>query len=215
MALSTERPSRGRSAEGEPRLRCGLEIADDDRQEVVEIVRDASRKLADALHLLRLRQLLLRALQRHLRLPPFRDVAGDLGKTEQAAVLVEDAIYGNAGPELRPVLADPQPFGLELALALRRFERAGRHAGGAVLRRVEILEASADDLGVAIALDALRAGIPVADDAGRVQHEERVVPDAFDQELEAPFGPLALLRFFHQLGIRGGKLGRAFGHPRF
>ena len=49
-----DRRSRGRRPGA---LRCsGFEIADDDGQEVVEIVRDAARELADALHLLRLRR---------------------------------------------------------------------------------------------------------------------------------------------------------------
>ena len=41
-----------------------------------------------------------------------------------------------------------------------------------------------DDLGRRIALDALGAGIPAGDDAVRVQHEERIVGDAVDEQPE-------------------------------
>ena len=60
-----------------------LQIADDDGQQVVEIVRHAAGQLADALHLLRLGELLLRALQRLLGLAPLGDVARDLGEADQ------------------------------------------------------------------------------------------------------------------------------------
>jgi len=38
---------------------------------------------------------------------------------------------------------------------------------------------------------------------------------AFDQKLETPLRPLALLCFLQQAGIGGGKLGRALKHSRF
>ena len=46
----------------------GFQVADDDGQEIVEIVRHAAGELADALHLLRLGKLFLRPLQRLRRL---------------------------------------------------------------------------------------------------------------------------------------------------
>ena len=49
------------------RAQHGLGVAVDDHQQVVEIVRDAAGELAERFHLLRLRQLLLRALERELR----------------------------------------------------------------------------------------------------------------------------------------------------
>ena len=55
------------------------------------------------------------------------------------------------------------------------------------------------------------AGIPVGDDAVRVEHEHRVVGDAHDQQLEAAFRLLALVRLPDQLGIGAGELGGSLG----
>ena len=134
MALSTERASRSESSAppvGERALHR-LQIADDDGQQVVEVVRDAAGQLADRLHLLRLRKLLLRALQRLLRLAPLGDVARDLGEADQLAGRIADRVDDDARPEGRAVLAHPPALGLELALAPCGLERARRHAGGPV-----------------------------------------------------------------------------------
>ena len=82
------------------------------------------------LHLLRLGKLLLRPLQRLLRLPPLGDVARDLGEADQLAVVVADRVDDDAGPEARAVLAHAPALGLELALARApsRSARAGTPA---------------------------------------------------------------------------------------
>ena len=59
----------------------------------------------------------------------------------------------------------------------------------------------ADDLFGRVALDPLAADIPARDDAGRVQHIQRVVGDTFDQKAETTFAfeqiPLLLLIFLN------------------
>ena len=60
-----------------------LRVAADDHQEIVEVVGDAARQLAERFHLLRLGELLLRALERSLRLPPLGDVARDLHEADE------------------------------------------------------------------------------------------------------------------------------------
>ena len=67
-----------------------LQIADHDREQVVEVVRDPARKLTDRLHLLGLEQNLPRRLQRLLGVAPLRDVSRDLGKADEVALLVSD-----------------------------------------------------------------------------------------------------------------------------
>src|SRR4029077_16040959 len=95
----------------------GFQIADDDGQEIVEVVRHAAGELADPFHLLRLGELFLRPLQRLRRLAPLADVARDLGEAQQLALVVANRIDDDAGPEFRTVLAHAQALGLERALA--------------------------------------------------------------------------------------------------
>ncbi len=104
----------------------GLEVAQDHRQQVVEIVRHAAGELADAFHFLRLGELLLGAHQLLLRGAALGDVARDLGKAQQVAVAVVDAIYHHARPEARAVLAHALALGLELAFAPCRLQRLAR-----------------------------------------------------------------------------------------
>ena len=84
-----------------------FEIADDDGEEVVEVVRDAARDLANSLHLLRLpRALVGRA--------PLGQIARDLRKTQKLALGALDRVDDGAGPEGCPVLSDAPTFGLVL-----------------------------------------------------------------------------------------------------
>ena len=62
-----------------------LRLAAHDHQQVVEVVRDAAGQLAERLHFLRLRKLLVRPLERFLRIALFGDVARDLGKADKFA----------------------------------------------------------------------------------------------------------------------------------
>ena len=47
----------------------------------------------------------------------------------------------------------------------------------------------------------------------RIEHVERVVGDALDEELEAALGVFALVGLLDQPRIGAGKLGRALGRP--
>jgi hypothetical protein len=193
----------------------GFQVADDDGQEVVEVVRHAAGELADSLHLLRLGKLLLRPFQRLRHLAPFGHVARDLGETQQVAVLVADRIDDDAGPELRAVLAHAQALGLERALARGGREGARRRAGGAIGVGVEACEMLADDLRCPIALDALGAGIPVGHHAVGVEHVQGVVPHALDEMLEAPLGVFALGRLPDEPRVGRRQLRRPFADLAF
>src|SRR5262249_10640698 len=147
----------------------------------------------DAFHFLGLHQLFLRFLQRDLRLPALADIARDLGEANQLAALVGDAIDHHAGPETRTVLAHAPALRLEFSAAGGGGECPLRRAGVAILLTVKTAVMLTDDLLGAIALDALRARIPVADDPVGIEHEHGVVADAIDQQLEAPLRLMPLL----------------------
>src|SRR5262249_34395299 len=80
-----------------------LRVAADDHQQIVEVVGNAARQLAERFHLLRLRQLLLRALERCLGLPSLGDVARDVHEAGKGARLVADRLDHGARPEWAPV----------------------------------------------------------------------------------------------------------------
>ncbi len=80
MALSAERFTRPLSSVSSSRVALQrFEIADDDRKQIVEVMRNATGELADAFHFLRLTQPLLGGA-------PLRQVARDLGKSHQVAL---------------------------------------------------------------------------------------------------------------------------------
>ncbi len=136
--------------------------AADHGHQIVEIVGDAAGQLADRLQLLRLEERGARLLQLLLRPALLGDVAGDLGEADMTSLVVADRIDDDMGAEAGAVLAHAPGLFLIFAVAQRGLERARRLAGGAVLVRVEEREMAADDLVRAIALDRLRARIPVA-----------------------------------------------------
>ncbi len=142
------------------------QAAEDDHQQVVEIMGDAAGQLPDRLQLLRLEQGLAGLLQLLLRLQALGDVAGHLGEAGQGSGIVADRVDDHMRPEPRPVLADPPSFLLESPDPRRRSPRlTAGSAGRPVLIRVEAGEMLADDLRRRVALDALGPGIPTADPA--------------------------------------------------
>ena len=65
-----------------------LDVAEDDREDVVEVVRDAAGQLADGFHLLRSEQRFARLLQRLVRLLQLGDVVRDAVEAQNLSVLV-------------------------------------------------------------------------------------------------------------------------------
>ena len=184
---------------GEPAAQ-ELRVAADDHQQIVEIVGDAAGQLAERLHLLRLRELLLGPLQRCLRLPSLGDVARDLHETGERAHLVADRLDHHARPE--QALVAPHPPALDHAFALVGSDLEGtrRLAALLLLLGIEATEMLADDFRRRVLVDALRAHVPVGDVAVLVEHEDRVVGDALDDHPKAPFA-------FHQRLLRLAALG--------
>src|SRR5262249_29421173 len=81
----------------------------------------------------------------------------------------------------------------EAALFGRDFQLPLALAGERVLLGIEAREVLSDDLVRSVALDPLGAGVPRGDVALGIEHEDGVVLDAFDEELEPLVVSLAAL----------------------
>src|SRR4029078_3879354 len=79
-----------------------FETAEHDHQQIVEIVRDAAGELPDGVHLLRLQQRLACLLEVLLRFHALRDVARDLGVSENLPEIVTNGIDDDVRPEAAP-----------------------------------------------------------------------------------------------------------------
>ncbi len=148
-------------------------------------MRNTTGQLAECIEPLRFRKLPLHLFELELRVTPLGDVARDLGKADQFAVLAY-GIDDDAGPEEGAVLADAPAFFLVAALLEGNAEGSAGFAIGPIGLGVELREVPAQDLFGGIALDPFTAGIPAGDEAGRVQHVERVVGDTFNEEAKIP-----------------------------
>ena len=192
--LGQARPALGgplRAVDDPPRLRIGpqarfeqVQAIRNHRQEIVEIVRHAAGQLPDRLHFLCLRQRGAGLFKRFFGAPLFGHVAGDLGEPDELAVGIENAVDNHTGPEPSAVLADAPALALVAALPRGDLQRAGRDAGGAILRHVELREMAADNLLRPVTFDAFAAEVPVCDVAPRVDHVDRVIGDALHQHAE-------------------------------
>ncbi|MNN03379.1 hypothetical protein D3C81_1160670 [compost metagenome] len=184
-----------------------LEVTENHRQQIIEVMGDATGELADGLHLLRLEQRFTGFLQRLLRLVGFGDVAGDLGKTEQCAGVTTNRIDHHMSEKPRAVLAHAPALVLEAALAGGDFQRPLRLAEFAVFGGIEQRKMLTDNFFRQIAFDPLCALVPVADPAFGAEHVDRVVGDALHQQAELL---LALLEGFFShfpVGQVAGDLG--------
>ncbi len=162
-----------------------FEAAQHRHQQVVEVVGDAAGELAHRLHLLGLGQGSLRLRQRLFGAAALGDVAGYLGEADMRTVLAADRIDDDAGPEAGPIAAQAPALGRELALRECGGERPGRHVPRPVLLGVEAREVGADDLLGLVSLDTAGAGIPVRHHPVAVEHVDRVVGHALEQQAVA------------------------------
>src|SRR5690349_690180 len=108
-------------------------------------MRDPAGELTDCLELLRLKQRLARQLELVLGLFALGDVAGDLGKADQRAVVVVDRIDHDARAKARSILADPPALGGKAAFAPSRVQGSLRFLRRAVGLLVEGREMASDD----------------------------------------------------------------------
>jgi hypothetical protein len=167
-------------AEQREKARVGAEVAAaavDDR--------DALRRLVEC----RGEELLALALRVALG-----HVARDLGVAFQRSVRVAQRGDHHFRPEAAAVLAHAPAFAFEAPVARRVGERSLGLAGGAVFGRVEKREMPADDLGGAIALDALGAGVPARHAARGVEQVDRMTGYARHQDAELLVGRVGAAR---------------------
>ncbi len=154
-------------------------------------MRQAARELAHRLHLLRLKQRLLRPLQFELGLTPFRQVPRHLGEADQFAGVIANGVDHHARPEPSPVLAQPPAFREEPPFAAGCLQRPPGELHRDVLGRIEGGEVPSDDLLGRIALDPLGARIPVGHDPLGIERENGVVRHPLDQQPELTLAPEA------------------------
>ena len=109
-----------------------------------------------------------------------------LAIADQATHLVADRLDDEAGPERGLVAPHLPAFGSVLALIGGDMQRARRLAALPLLLGVEAAEMLADDLVRRILVDPLRAGVPVGHAPVGIEHEDRVIGDALNQQPEAP-----------------------------
>ena len=176
----------------------GARVADDDREDVVEVVGDAPGEAPDRLQALRDADAPLQLAALLLGDAPLGDVAGDAHEALRRAVVALDEVHAVGDPALDPVAADD-------AVLDRLIDRAV--AGGEFLRQREeaIALIGGDDVEphhVGLirehllrgdAVDALKARAGVDEvTGGEVEAPEHLL-DRFGQLAEALLGLLALL----------------------
>lgn len=123
-------------------------VADDDGQDVVEVVRYAAGQLADSLELLRLEQLfacladgLLRLFERDCGVVLQRNVSADVGKADQAAIMVPDGGENGVRPVRFTVRAPPPAFIFEATVLNGR----GQRLTGSWLARSSSVKSSSNE----------------------------------------------------------------------
>jgi len=122
------------------------------------------------------------------------DIPGDNRVTDQFVSIVVDGVDDHMGPETLPILAEPPSLPLEMPPVAGGIQRVLGQTGVYILRDMKTRQMLADDLLGAVALEALRAGVPTGDPPRQIQHEDGVISDPFHQQPEAPFAlPQAFL----------------------
>src|SRR6185312_13131072 len=143
----------------------GIGIADDDRQEIVEVVRDAAGELPDRFEFLGLREA---PFQVH----PFTDVGVDLQDARRIAVLVPQqrpvAVDGDGLSACGGLLQAPGPFAFFEHLRVGSLERNG------LVVRDDVFPALSDRLLARDAVDGFGGTVPVADATIEAAHHDRV-----------------------------------------
>ncbi len=190
-----------------PAARIG--VGDDCRQRLVDLVGDGSRHLPQGGHSDHPRQFCLGGLNRVLRPPAFGQIPRNLGKTNQLSLGVVQRGENHVGLEARSVFTEPPSVFFEPARGCSFTKGHGRLALAQIFVAIKTGVMLSDNLLGKISLDALRSAVPAGDEPFRVQHENRVVGDAFDQQAKSLF---ASAQFFGRLPALGNIQAQA-DHP--
>src|SRR5713101_8635431 len=157
-------------------------------------MRDPVGKLTNRLHLLRLTELLFDGAA-------LGHVARHLCEADQDAAIVVDGIDDRVRPEPGAVLAYPPTLRLESSIPSGGRQCALRHPVVLILGAIEHGKMLTNDFLCRISFDALGAGVPVGDNALRIQHVNGVIRHAPDKKPEAAF---ALTKLRHSLRYLSG-----------
>jgi hypothetical protein len=150
-----------------------------------------------------------RALQRLLRPFRFRHVTGDLGESDDPAVLIADRLDPHMCPEAGAVLAHPPCFDLEPPLLHGGFQGPLRLPPLTIFSCIEQGKMPTDDVFGGVARDSLSANVPVGDVAVAVEQADRLVGDALHQQLELALALPQPRLGLPPLGQVAGDLGEA------
>src|ERR1700683_5159779 len=102
-------------------------------------------------------------------------------------MVVVDRSDDHLCPELRPVLAYAPLFIFESAIADSNCKRVFRLSPSNIRLRVEMRKMPANDLVGTISFDTLRALVPGGYKTPGIEHHDRIILDALQQESEPLF----------------------------
>ena len=162
---------------------------------------NASGQLSYALHLLRLPRTLIGGAS-------LRQVAGYLGKSHELAHWRLDRIDNDARPKVGAIFSYAPAFGLVFPGRCRDCQRFCGNPLCPLLFGVKLRKVMTNDLSARIPLDPFRSRVPVNHMPLRIQHVDRVISNALDQEAEASLG---IFKFC----LTGSKLAGALLHSLF
>src|SRR5258708_38451161 len=105
-----------------------------------------------------------------------------LGKSHELVRLVGQRVNNDACPEAAAVLSHAPRLGLVPALAGREFERARWETAFSILSRIQNRKVLTHDLRRRVTVCALGLGIPIGHISLAIEHDDRVLGNAFDQQ---------------------------------
>ena len=167
---------------------------------------DTARQLANGFHFLSHRQLFARLDQFLLCVAPLGCVPEYVGKTEQISMIIANRRHRASDKKGRAVLFDAPSFNFVLASLDGIFQSPVRIARATLIRPIKYSEMLADNFFRGISHDFLCATVPTCNAACRVEYENGIVHDTFDQNLEMTLGAVerqvCLLNLAVQLILR-------------
>ncbi len=158
-----------------------LKTAENCHEQIIEIVRDASRQVAYCVHLLRVHERLAGLFEFALRFSALGKVPGDLGEPNEFPRWSPNRIDHDMRPKAGAVLANAPAFTLKPAFQLRNLKGPARQARGAILFDVETGEMAPEDFRFYIAFKALSPRIPTGYHTFGIKHVDGIIRHRLDQ----------------------------------
>ena len=140
---------------------------------------DASTQLTDRLHFLRKCEMFLDGLKLFIGLEFLRDVARDLGKSDEISHFIADCVDDDGCPKRGATLSDAPAFRLVFSRFGSGLKRAVRNARLFVLFGIKCAQVFADYFRLGVTFDPLCAWISRSDKSVGVELEDCVVDNCF------------------------------------